>query len=342
MVETRVGQQMARFSLSQMFPWFGTLAAQKDAAALVAEAQYASYLDARNELSYNVRATYFQLYELQEAIKLHEEHHQILSTYKSLATTKFQNGIGKLADALRADIMMNDIKTELIILNLKRKPLQVTFNNLLNRPPEEVIVIQSEHEQLEASLFFSDSLFSQNPKLRELDRRIESEQAREQAAIKQGMPNLGIGFEYIIVAKRSEMNFEDNGKDAYMPMVTVSLPIYRKKYKAAVNEAQHMQQAYVEMKTSLTNNLLTEYEMALFEQNRAKAEMDLYDQQIKQTDQIVSLLVTAFSNSGTDFEEILMMQQTLLKYKIDKVSSHKNLLLAEAKLTFLVANEIKP
>jgi hypothetical protein len=37
-----------------------------------------------------------------------------------------------------------------------------------------------------------------------------------------------------------------------------------------------------------------------------------------------------------------MMQQTLLKYKIDKVSSHKNLLLAEAKLMFLVANEIKP
>jgi outer membrane protein TolC len=48
MVETRVGQQMARFSLSQMFPWFGTLAAQKDAAALAAEAQYAAYLDARN------------------------------------------------------------------------------------------------------------------------------------------------------------------------------------------------------------------------------------------------------------------------------------------------------
>lgn len=29
MVETRVGQQMARLSLSQMFPWFGTLAAKK-------------------------------------------------------------------------------------------------------------------------------------------------------------------------------------------------------------------------------------------------------------------------------------------------------------------------
>jgi outer membrane protein, heavy metal efflux system len=39
-VETRVGPQQAKFSLTQMFPWFGTLKAQGDAAALMAEAKY--------------------------------------------------------------------------------------------------------------------------------------------------------------------------------------------------------------------------------------------------------------------------------------------------------------
>jgi len=37
-VETRVGPQQARFSLTQMIPWFGTLKAQGDAATLMAEA----------------------------------------------------------------------------------------------------------------------------------------------------------------------------------------------------------------------------------------------------------------------------------------------------------------
>jgi outer membrane protein TolC len=325
-----------------MFPWFGTLAAQKDAAALAAEAQYAAYLDARNELLYKVRSAYFPLYELEETKKLHEEHVEILSTYKSLATTKFQNGTGKLADALRADIMMNDVKTEINILSLKRKPLQVAFNNLLNRSPAESIVIQDGLAEFDSTLFSSDSLFSQNPKLTELNRRIESEKAREQVALKQGMPNLGIGFEYIVVEKRPEMNFEDNGKDAYMPMLTVSLPIYRKKYKAAVNEAQHMQRAFVEMKTAVTNDLTTEFEMALFERNKSKSEIELYDQQIDQTDRVVSLLVTGFSNSGTDFEEILMMQQTLLKYKISKIAARKNVLIADAKLMYLSAKDKKP
>jgi hypothetical protein len=44
-VETRVGPQRARFSLTQMFPWFGTLKKQGNAAALMAEAKYQSFLD---------------------------------------------------------------------------------------------------------------------------------------------------------------------------------------------------------------------------------------------------------------------------------------------------------
>merc|ERR1712000_551534 len=55
-VETRVGPQRARFSLTQMFPWFGTLKAQEDVATLMAEAKYQEFLDARNKLLYQVAA----------------------------------------------------------------------------------------------------------------------------------------------------------------------------------------------------------------------------------------------------------------------------------------------
>ena len=43
-VETRVGPQKAKFSLTQMFPLFGTLKAQGDAAALMAEAKFKAFL----------------------------------------------------------------------------------------------------------------------------------------------------------------------------------------------------------------------------------------------------------------------------------------------------------
>src|SRR5690606_33181569 len=90
-VETRVGPQRARFSLSQMFPWFGTLKAQKNAATFFAESKYQEFLDARNKLYYQVSSAYYPLYELNRLISIEEENQRILSSYKDIATTQFQN-----------------------------------------------------------------------------------------------------------------------------------------------------------------------------------------------------------------------------------------------------------
>src|SRR5699024_12030465 len=49
-METLMGKQIADISLSQMFPWFGTLKARGDRAALLADAQYQAFLDAKNKL----------------------------------------------------------------------------------------------------------------------------------------------------------------------------------------------------------------------------------------------------------------------------------------------------
>jgi outer membrane protein TolC len=340
MVETRVGQQMARLSLSQMFPWFGTLKAQRHAAALSAQAIYESYLDRRNALNFNVRAAYYSLYELDQSIRLQEENLEILSTYKTLATTRFQNGSGKLTDALRVEIMINDLKTEINILTLKRKPLQTAFNNLLNRPADEAVIVPTDVRQQQTMTFSLDSMLTENPRLGELDRKIAAAQAQELVALKQGMPRLGLGFEYIITARRPDMTFEDNGRDAYMPMLTVSLPVYRKKYKAAVSEAKHMQQSFVERKTETENLLNTEYEMAIFERNKSEQELNLLDRQAAQTQQVIDLLLTGYGNSGADFEEVLRMQQMLLKYEMDKVSALKDYCIAEAKLIYLVAKNL--
>ena len=43
---------------------------------------------------------------------------------------------------------------------------------------------------------------------------------------------LGFGLDYIYVEKRPDMNFSDNGKDIIMPMVSLSIPVFNKKYKS--------------------------------------------------------------------------------------------------------------
>ena len=336
MVETRTGAQMLNLSLEQMFPWFGTLKEQRNAAALNAEIAFESYKIERNELRLKVKELYYPLYELDESIRLNEANLEILKTLKALAISKFQNGNGKLSDALRVDIMINEIHTDINILKEKRKSLVIAFNKSLNRDVLAEVLVD-EPTELTTPLTHRDSL-TNNPQLEALRKKVSASKAAERVAVKQGMPRLGVGVQYIVTQKRPEMTFADNGQDAYMAMFSVSLPIYRKKYKAAVKESQLMQTSFTEMQTEVQNNLIAQYEMASFELSRVKQQVDLYSRQVAQTKQIITLLTTAYGNDEADFEEILSMQQALLKYELLEITAKKEYALAIAKLEYLTAN----
>ncbi|GIV33744.1 MAG: hypothetical protein KatS3mg031_1279 [Chitinophagales bacterium] len=336
--ETRVGPQRARLSLMQMFPWFGTLAAQKDAAALMAEAKYQSFLDARNELFYKVSAAYFPLYELNQMIRLQKENMKILTGFKTLAISRFQNGKGTMADVLRADLMINDLRTDIAVLEIEKKPLEAAFNQLLNRATDEPVVISDSMPLVDiVAEYRFDSLLIANPKLAALQSQLEAAKAQEKVAVKQGLPKVGLGLDYVVVSKRTDMEVPDNGKDMLMPMLSVSLPIYRKKYTASRDEARLMQQAYAEMKQEVSNSLVSAYEMAWFELQKSRMRAELYKQQITQAQQTIDLLLAAYGNSGKEFEEVLRMQQQLLKYQMEEATAVKDFFVTLAQLDYLTA-----
>ncbi|HCS19617.1 MAG TPA: TolC family protein [Bacteroidetes bacterium] len=337
-VETRVGPQRMRFSLTQMFPWFGTLKAQGDAAALLAEAKYQVFLDARNKLYYQVEAAYYPLYELYQWRLIEKENISILESYKTIATSRFKNGTGTMVDVLRVDIMLKDATTNLSILDQKEKPLLTIFNKLLNRDDSERVLVSD--SLLTVSLadnFRRDSLLADNPMLNALDLKIKASEVNELVARKQGLPKLGLGLDYVMVGERTDLELPDNGKDVFMPTVSVSIPIFRSKYKAAVKEAQLMQENYSLQKNEYSNALTSGYEMAWFEIQQQQELIQLYGQQIKESNQALNLLYTSYSNSGKEFEEVLRMQQQLLKYQKMKATSEVQYRIAIAKLNYLTA-----
>jgi outer membrane protein TolC len=101
-----------------------------------------------------------------------------------------------------------------------------------------------------------------------------------------------------------------------------------------------MQQSFTEMKSDVVNQLKSEYEVAAFERYKSEMEIELLGKQKNQTQQIIDLQLKSYESSGADFEEILRLQQSLLKYEINKTSALKEYHIAEAKLMYLIANDI--
>jgi len=315
-VETRVGPQRAKFSLTQMFPWFGTLKAQGNVAALNAEAQFQVFIDAKNKLYYKVAKAYYPLLELYQIEAIEEENKAILETFKTIANSKYENGKGTMVDLLRVDMMIDDVKTNLSILESQKKPLKTRFNKLLNRDQNDSITIPTEVPSIQAQSFDeSDSLFAEHPLMEQLNLQIKASEAKVLAVKKQGLPKIGVGLDYVLVGERTDMDVSGNGRDVLMPMVTMSIPIFRKKYKAAEKEANLMRESYQFKKEALDNQLTVQYENALFKIEQQLDLLELYNHQIERTEQSIKLILASYQNTGNDFEEVLRMQQQLLKYQ---------------------------
>ncbi|MGK7370643.1 MAG: TolC family protein, partial [Candidatus Halalkalibacterium sp. M3_1C_030] len=103
-IETRVGPQQARFGLTQMFPWFGTLHARGDAASEMARARFEGFREARNKLFYNVQKQWYRLYLIDQSIRIMQENINILETFESLAIRRYEAGQVGQVDVLRVQI----------------------------------------------------------------------------------------------------------------------------------------------------------------------------------------------------------------------------------------------
>lgn len=337
-VETRLGPQNMRFSLTQMFPWFGTLKAQKNAATLMAESKYQAFLNAKNQLYSQVATAYYPLYELLKLKDIEQENIKILESYKNIANAKFENGKGSLVDVLRVDIMIKDALTNLDILTKKEPALTSWLNSILNRKYNEKIVISKDLQIMELPMEYRKDSITTNPILQELELKKQASEVAIEVARKQGLPKLGLGLDYVLVGKGMN-NFPDSGKDIIMPMVSVSLPIFRKKYNAATKEAKLMQESFSFQKEAYENKLNGTYYKLVFELEKERDLLKLYEGQVLTLSKSLSLLFAYYSNANKDFEEVLRMQQELLKYQKLQLSSISTFHVKLAELDYLTAKQ---
>lgn len=338
-VETRVGPQRARLSLNQMFPWFGTLELQGEAATLMAEAKYQSFLDYRNQLYLKSSMMYFPLLEIEELLKIEKENIRILESFKTIANSKFQNGKGGMVDVLRVDIMLKEAITDTLILSKKRIPLSANINLLMNRNKDTALHIKDSLQLPIIPIYEKDNLFDLNPIIQRLELQAELSKKEELLAEKQRYPKIGAGLDYVMIRKRTDMDIAKNGRDVLMPMVSVSLPIFKKKYQAAEKEAQLMQEAYAYEKTNSINRLKGRFESLWFEIEQQNDLIYLFDKQIIETNQSLNILLTSYGNSGSDFEELLRFQQQLLKYQKQRIKAITKINISLAEINYLTSKE---
>jgi len=239
----------------------------------------------------------------------------------NMQTSSMSSGMGNktsgLQDVLRVKMEILDQQNKLALLSDQRKTAEINFNSLLNRDQHISVVISDplEIQPLPAEkLAIADSILANNPMLAMLGSEISSYGIMEQKAKKMGLPMVGVGLNYMINQKREGNTFMMNGNDMVMPMFTVSIPIYRKKYDAMQKEAQFMQEAAKQQTVSLQNNLQVQYRSFIQNLDDAGRRAGLYNEQEELARKTTDLILSNFASTGADYEEVLRMQYKVLDY----------------------------
>jgi outer membrane protein TolC len=248
-----------------------------------------------------------------------------------------------MSDVLRIRMEIRDLENELALLQSSKVPLQAEFNQLLNRDYLTPIEITEKLNEVVLSLnsiALLDSISENNPMLKMLDAEVDAYQSQKEMARLTARPMIGVGINYIPFSPRMENGMQMGGGDMMMPMLTLSLPIYGKKYQAMAKEADLLQQSVRLRKESLTNQLTTQWSIVIRDLEDANRRTALYKEQTALARQTLNVLIASYSANGSEFEEVLRVQQQLLTYELKHITAIINQHTAVAQLELLTAKAL--
>ena len=233
-------------------------------------------------------------------------------------------GSSVLVDIYRIQTEIQELENSILLLKNEKQIIQSKFNSQLNRNLQlPVAVINSlPVEPLDiAYLTVSDSMFVNNPMLTMLKYDQLSIDARKRMQQKMGLPMVGVGLNYSVISKSEMSTSPMNGQDMIMPMLSVTLPIYRKKYKAMQTESGYLKAASKNNYVATANALKIAYLEALQQYHDAKRRIKLYQNQRELTQKSVDILLKSFAASTVGLTEIVQVQQQMLDYEMKEVEA---------------------
>lgn len=343
-VETRVGPQQAKISIDQMFSWFGQLKANESVAVEKAKAKYEAFEESKSRLFFEVKSSYYDLYFTQKAVIITLENIFILNTFRELSLIKIEAGLSSAVDQLRIEMEIADMENQLALLKDRVVFQTVVFNNLLNVENDVSVFFPDTLKRSEIILNETgvlDSIRLNNHQLIKLDFELAAFQGKEKVAKKLGSPSINIGFDYIFTGKSNNLNFEAgmSGKDAIVfPRIGLTLPLYRKKYKAMVRETVYRQQTVTNRKVAQINVLETLSEKTFKEYRDANRRLELYRRQTALAYQAMQILQTDYATNNRDFEEVLRMEKRMLKYALELEKARTDINASVAFIDYLMGN----
>lgn len=311
--------------VSQMLPFFGKRALQREGAERAAEGEHWSFEERKVELRRMVKETWYQLYFVDRSLGIVEKNIGILDDLTRFTETMYGVGQGLQQDVLKAQVERSKMEEMRISLRQKRRSLEATLNTLLYRP---ATVVPALPELDLTPVDFDDAelerLAAENrPLIRALAAQVEKARVSRKLGEKEFYPDFTISLEYM----QRDPAMGEKGDDMYGAGVTFNLPVQRERRHAMIAEAESETRMAQEEMNMLRNQIRFGIADALARLERSRKLAELYRRGIiPQAGHSLEAALAAYRVGKADFMNVLDSQMALFNFEreyYDAVAEHQ-------------------
>ena len=332
--ETRTGAQRFKLSVKQMIPWFGSITSRQNYVNSLADVKFEDIAISKRKLIASVSQEYYNLFTIREKQAILKKNIALLKTYETMALTSVETGKATAVDVLKLQIRQNDLEQLIKVLEQQFLSKQTELNALLNRKKDTRIEVLD-------SLVMPNSLetigtdLSLHPELLKYDKLYKSVEQSEILNQKEQKPMIGFGLDYVAVSERPNMSFSDNGKDVVMPMVSLSIPIFNKKYSSKTKQNKLKQEELLFDKQTRQNKLTSMLDVAINERVAAKISFDTYTKNLERADNAEQILLKSYESGTINFNDVLDIQELQLKFQMKQIEAIRSFYMQSTIINYL-------
>ncbi len=247
--ETRTGPQVLTLNWAQRLPWLSKLDLKEQAMLLEASALHFDVEATRLELVTTVQRVYYELAFLARYKEITQDFLDHLRQHEEISQSRYATGIGASQDVVKIQAEITLAENLLLDLDQRRIDLEAEINHLRDRPASVVILPAILPAGDKVGLDFGrlrETARQSRPEVAAVDARIAATEVRVKLAGKEYRPDFTVGLTYTFVDPREDtagmvMPPEGNGDDIFGIQGAISVPIWRKKLKAGVEEASELE-----------------------------------------------------------------------------------------------------
>ena len=341
-----LGKQLTTITIMQMFPWFGTLKADREQMDYKAQAAYQKFREKSLSIAFDVEKQWYSILATQEKVKAVKQKRALLNDIKKVAIYLYKNYTAgrdtKMSDQLRLDAEEERLKEQTESLETQLTLQKQQFNITLHRQPNAALSLPDSIPLRQMPTFNWTEIERNNPKLAQYSAIQKAFKSQEEQARAKGMPMIGVGLQYMRNGKVDmPMMPNMNGKGMVMPMVSVTIPIYRKKITSAIHSAQLMERSAAYNYQSQLDALQSTYLSIEQRADDIKRKLKLYESEVSLLNRTLELMQKEYATGAASLTDILQTTRESIDYDLLKAEANAQYNTITAEAIQLLARDVK-